>query len=133
MRRSDVLGVLEDGGDDGVGLIVGHVAIGDHDGLHGHGRDVLVDAGIGASGDRALGVSAVELLQLGDVFLIHADQVSALGGAQVDHSGGGGARDHEAGVDLAVLQRFGGIAKGEVLRIDVVDRSYHRRPGSPWR
>ena len=119
VHLGDGVDVLEDGGDDGISLVLGHVLVGDDGGLHAHGGDVLVDALIGAGGDDALGVGAGDLLQLGDVLLVQADQVAALGGGQVDHGGGGSAGDDERGVDLAVLQGLGGIAKAEVLGIDV--------------
>ncbi len=53
------------------------------------------------------------------MLLVQTHQIRALGGAQIHHRGGGSAGDHERRVDLAVLQRLGGIAEGEVLRIDV--------------
>ena len=46
------------------------------------------------------------------MLIVDGDQVHGLGGAQVDHGGGGGAGGQEGGVDLAVLEALGGGAEG---------------------
>ena len=98
MGLGDGVGVLEDGGDDGVGLVLSHVLVGNDGGLDAHGHDVLVDALIGAGGDQGLGVGAGDADQLLDVLVVQGDQIAALGGGQVDHGGGGSATTNAASI-----------------------------------
>ena len=54
------------------------------------------------------------------MLVVDGDHVDGLGGAQVDHGGGGGAGGQEGGVDLAVLKALGGGAEGLEDGLDVL-------------
>ena len=56
------------------------------------------------------------------MLVVQAHQIGVLGGGQGGDGHGGGARHHEGGVDLAVLQGVGAGAEVLVLGVDVVLR-----------
>ena len=115
MSLGDGSSVFKDGGNDGVRLFFGNFAVGNDGSLDGDGGDIFIDALIGAGGDDGLGIGGIDRLHLGNGFVVQADQISALGGAQIGYSRGGSAGNDERSVDLAVLQSFGRIAEGQIL------------------
>lgn len=79
--------VLEDGGDEVVDVGLGDVVARDDYGVDGDGGAVLRGA-VDVGGDGVGAVVGAGLAQSGDVLLVKADQVDALGGGQGGDGGG---------------------------------------------
>ena len=106
----DSIGVVKDGGHEGVDGILGDGVAGEKNSADCDGGCILRQT-VGVGRDGVLGVVGGLCEEQVDVLVVKGDEVDALAGSKVGDSGGGGACNDEACVDLAILQALSAVAK----------------------
>ena len=114
----DSIDIVEDGGDEGVDIVVGDIVTDEDDCRDCNGLDILRGA-VDVSGDGVSGVVGAAGEELIHVLVIDADEVDLSAGGQVNDSSGGSAGDDEGRVDLLILQALGAVAEALVNGGDV--------------
>ena len=115
----NVGGVVEDGLGQVVNRVIGSLRVNDQGCLYGNGGHIAVLSGIGAGGNHVGGVEGAGGHHGICHSAVNGNQVSGVGGAQLGDGRSGRTCHNKGRVDLAVLQRVGGIGKALVLGVDV--------------
>ena len=116
----NVGGVVEDGLGQVVDILLRGGGGDDQGCLNGDGGHIRILSGVGPGGDDIGGIEGAGGHHGIGHIAVQGDQVGIVGGAQLGNCRSGSTGDHKRGIDLAVLQRIGGVGEAQVLGLDVI-------------